>query len=105
VVFQAEGDQNAEQLLNPTYSRSGTRVAFTRILFGQNSETDEIWVMNADGSNPTRLTTGNNDDKATWSPNDQWIAFERNQSPAAIIAVVSSSGGSVTRLAEGMGPA
>jgi hypothetical protein len=106
VVFQA-GDQSVEQLVNPAYSRSGDRVAFTRAVFGQNNgETDEIWVINADGSNPFRLTSRHSDQEATWSPDDAWIAFARNDpsGPSGmIIAVVSSVGGSVTRLSQGDG--
>jgi len=80
-------------------------VAFTRILF-EPSERDEIWVMNADGSNPARLTTGHFDDKPTWSPDDEWIAFERNQPPAPFIGVVPATGGAVTQLIkEGTAPA
>jgi len=107
LVFQA-GDENVEQLVNPAYSRSGDRVAFTRVVFGQNnSETDELWMINADGSSPQQLTSGHLDEEATWSPDDAWIAFARNDPSVPptglIIAVVSSAGGSVTRLSQGDG--
>jgi len=106
VLFQAEADQSIEQLADPVYSHSGDRVAFTRIRFGDNSETDEIWVMGSDGSNPVRLTDGHYDQIPTWSPDDAWIAFERAQSPEpAIVAAVAASGGEVTRLATGGSPA
>lgn len=102
-VFQAATDSSHEQLLNPAYSRSGDRVAFTRgVVPPDSSCTEEIWVTNADGSNPSRLTSGHYDDEATWSPDDAWIAFAR-QDPSGkpIIAVVSSAGGSVTQLSQG----
>lgn len=91
-----------ERLLNPVYSRSGERVAYTKLIFGPNlSETDEIWVVNADGSNPQRLVTGHSDDMATWSPDDAWIAFTRTEPPAASICIVSASGGPVATLVKG----
>jgi Tol biopolymer transport system component len=103
--LQANGDRNAEQLVNPEYSRSGDRVAFTRIVFGA-SETDEIWVVSAGGGNPTRLTSDHFDDKATWSPDDQWIAFERNQPPGPLIGVIAATGGEVSQLIQqGSAPA
>ena len=38
-----------------------------------------IWVMNADGSNPIQLTTDTDVEnlKPAWSPDGQWILFEQ----------------------------
>lgn len=99
VLIQAADD---EWLVNPIYSRAGDRVAFTKLIFGPNmTETDEIWVVNADGSNPQRLVTGHSDNMATWSPDDAWIAFTRTEPPAASIRIVSASGGPVATLVKG----
>ena len=48
--------------------------------------------MNADGSDPTQLTTGSNDSEPQWSPDGTHIAFIRNDSGAFNLWVVSDSG-------------
>ena len=61
----------------------GSRIAFTRLK--ETPENDEfleaeIWVMNADGSEPRRLTHNTTFDLgAEWSPNGQTIAFQGAQ--------------------------
>jgi len=37
-----------------------------------------IWIMNADGSNPVRITQKGGASPA-WSPDGKWIAFERDE--------------------------
>ena len=60
----------------------GSRIAFTRLREDVNRPGShfqfeaEIWMMNGDGSEPTRLTYNATDDLgATWSPNGRTIAF------------------------------
>jgi Tol biopolymer transport system component len=71
----------------PNWSPDGQKVAFsTRIVSGVLDE--EIWVINADGTNPTRLTnnnshwngyhTGFHDFRPSWSPQGDAIVFERD---------------------------
>jgi Tol biopolymer transport system component len=64
----------------------GSRIAFTRLR--QNVETPgsdfrfdaEIWIMNGDGGEPTRLTCNTTDDlAAVWSPDGRTIAFHGAQ--------------------------
>ena len=99
-LFLAAGDQNAEQLFDPVYSHAGNQLVFTRVTFGApQSGRGELWAINADGSNPRRLTSDNNDSWATWSPDDAWVAFQRE----SFIAIVPAAGGSATRLIEGTG--
>ena len=51
----------------PTWSPDGERIAYTTFLPDGN---DDIFVMNADGSSPTRLTSGPEyDADPDWSPN------------------------------------
>lgn len=58
----------------PSYSPDGSRIAFTSDRDGNN----EIYVMNADGSNQTRLTNNPAPDSApVFSPDGRKIAFER----------------------------
>ena len=53
---------------DPSWSPDGTRIAFSRH--------SEIWVMNADGTNQTKLL--DSDQCPRWSPDGTKIAFEGN---------------------------
>jgi Tol biopolymer transport system component/polyisoprenoid-binding protein YceI len=60
----------------PTWSPDGKRIAYTTFLPDGN---DDIFVMNADGSSPTRLTSGPEyDTDPDWSPTGRLIAFSRD---------------------------
>jgi Tol biopolymer transport system component len=54
------------------WSPDGRRIAFTRC-----ADSCDIWVMDADGGNPRRLTYGETpgDESPTWSPDGRSIAF------------------------------
>ena len=59
----------------------------------------EIYAMNADGSNPTRLTnTSANEDLPAWSPDSSKIAFASNRDGTQDIYVMNADGGNQTRL-------
>jgi Tol biopolymer transport system component len=56
------------------WSADGSKIVFDRAVDGN----FDIWVMNADGSDPHQLTSGDADDKRPeWSPNGNLIVFER----------------------------
>jgi Tol biopolymer transport system component len=56
------------------------KLAFRQVTPGAPANTSEIWMMNAMGSNPTRVTCNTRDDLASaWSPNGQMIAFYSQQ--------------------------
>src|SRR5438132_11207571 len=64
-------DSNGPMTLPAVAARSG-RIAFTSDRDG----TEQIYLMNADGSNPTRLTRGPaSNTNAAWSPDGKTIAF------------------------------
>lgn len=57
----------------PAWSPDGQRIAFVSNRTGSN----EIWVMNADGSSPTRLTfNAVYDGGPTFTPDGQWIVYD-----------------------------
>ena len=65
---------------------------------------DEIYVMNADGSNQTRLTFDPaNDFYARWSPDGKRIAFFSQRAPGGIF-VMQANGSGVTPLVTGDEP-
>ena len=56
------------QIRDAAPSPSGDRLAFTAL--------DRLWVSDADGSNPERLTDADMSEHfATWSANGEWIAY------------------------------
>lgn len=57
---------------NATWSPDGTRVAFV----SRRNENNNIWIMNADGTNQTQLTELKNAYSPSWSPDGTKIAFE-----------------------------
>ena len=81
-----------------TWSPDGTRIAFTRLTAG-----DQIYMMNADGSNQTQLTnTPGGDGGPAWSPDGTKIAFTstRNGSLNPQIYVMDVNGSNHIRLTQ-----
>jgi Tol biopolymer transport system component len=82
-----------------------------KIAFQSNRDGNfEIYSMNADGSDQTRLTTNAAEDvNAAWSPDGTKIAFQSNRDGNAEIYVMSADGMNQTRLttnsAEDLNPA
>ncbi|HET9724239.1 MAG TPA: hypothetical protein VFR44_10430 [Actinomycetota bacterium] len=98
-VMNADGSaptnltQNSVSDWGPAFSPDGTRIAFYRG-FGRPKHggwsRTAIWTMNADGSDPVRLTDGSRFDiHPRWSPDGRWIAFRADMmSKGAGVAVV-----------------
>src|SRR5262249_37889427 len=66
-------------IADPQISPDGSRVVFTRVWV--NSEADEyrtaLWLVNADGTDLRRLTSGEFDTQPRWSPDAARLAFVR----------------------------
>jgi TolB protein len=82
----------------------------TSLAEGATMPNHDIYLVDADGSNLTRLTTDPGADLApTWSPDGTRIAFVRHsvediESGKTFIYVMNSDGTGETRLAEGLSP-
>lgn len=80
---------------HPAISPDGTRIAFSSSRDGS----QEIYVMNADGSNPVRLTSLPSGSAAspTWSPDGTRIAFIWEDYPSAPeVRIVNADGTGLT---------
>lgn len=90
--------------VTPVFSPDGTRLAYSSSRNGNVT----LWVMNRDGSNARQVTEDglHSDYYPSWSPDGQWLAFQRNDNvtPAIRIGVVPVAGGAV-RLFDLPGPA
>jgi serine/threonine protein kinase/Tol biopolymer transport system component len=82
---------------DPQFSPDGKRIAFVS---GRSGEV-AIWVANADGTKPVRLTleNGKNPGSPRWSPDGQWIAFDTQiENGNAQVFVIDPAGGQPRRL-------
>ncbi len=71
------------------WSPDGTEIAVT-IFHGEGER--EIWVMNADGSEPRRIASADNVSRASWSPDGSALAYAAALGSASSIHVVDEDG-------------
>ena len=86
---------NNESDTTPAWSPDGNRIAFMSARDGN----WEIYTVNGDGSQPTRLTDNSADDGIpTWSPDGNWIAFVSSRGGLWSLYLVPASGGEPQKL-------
>ena len=85
----------------PAWSPDGTKIAFSRRVGGVGG-VFQIFTMNPDGTNQTRITNSpSNDTEPAWSPDGTQIAFARTLqsiNPRSDIWVMTASGGGQTQI-------
>jgi len=105
---RADGTSAPEQLTDvdandraATYSPDGAKLVFD----SKRDGTTRIWVMNADGSDPRRLTVGGDDWGATWSPDGRSIAYKSWSGPLANpeVFVMAADGTGKRQVTNGLG--
>src|SRR6266516_1952285 len=81
----------------PSWSPDGSRIVFSSNRDGLSSV--ELYIMNSDGSNQTRLTNNISDDLSpTWSPDSQRIAFYSNGGSRFGINIMNRDGSNVVNV-------
>jgi Tol biopolymer transport system component len=74
-----------EQMIGPTFSPDGRRIAF----IGATGEQSDLYVMNVDGSGLRQLTDDlYGDAQPAWSPDGRWIAFASERGPQTDLATL-----------------
>ncbi len=85
----------------PAWSPDGTKIAFTSNR--RNGSTYEIYIMDADGKRPVRLTTNRRqvpafDESPSWSPDGRSIAFASNREGNSEIYAMDTNGKNIVQL-------
>jgi Tol biopolymer transport system component len=83
----------------PSWSPDGTRIAYESSLGGN----FHVWVMDADGSRQTELTSGTQDIDPAWSPDGTQIAFARPSSNGWNLFVMKADGSGLRRVSDVFG--
>ena len=79
---------------SPVWAPDGRRIVFDARV----DANPDIWVMNADGTQPQRLTTEQSEDvTAAWTPDGNWIVFCSNRTGDLQLWRIPAGGGAATQ--------
>ncbi|MCH2186374.1 DUF5050 domain-containing protein [Myxococcota bacterium] len=83
----------------PAWSPVGNQIAFSSVRVEQGSLTQQIYLINSDGTGLVRLTdNGANDARPAWSPNGDQIAFDSDRTGETQIYVMDNDGSNQTQI-------
>ncbi len=85
---------------DPTWSPDGTRIAYSSANADPGESAENIWTMDADGTDKAILVNSGNagkDEHPSWSPDGAMIVFERTVSLETTLYIVPAAGGSATQ--------
>jgi len=112
-IMNADGSQQTkifspdESVRVPQWSPDGTKIVFEHWFKGNLD--DAIFVINADGTNPIRLTNNSvpvnfgSDRDPVWSPDGKKILFSSTRDRGSEIYVINADGSQLTRLTTSAG--
>ena len=84
---------HASQIRHVVPSPDGRRLAFTAL--------DRLWIANADGTEPRRVTSGDaSEHYPAWSPDGRWIAYVTWDQDGGHIRTIRPNGDDARRLTE-----
>jgi Tol biopolymer transport system component len=87
---------NGSEEGSPDWSPDGSKIAFVSDQSGEY----EIWVMNADGTNPVQVTTMTHNYSPQWSPDGTRIAFYTRQNNDNIIYTMNPDGSGLVQVTD-----
>lgn len=97
------GDYERDDYRSPVWSPDGTRVAFVKTDWATDGAiaNADVYTVNADGTDPTRVVNGVAFDRSiAWSPDGREIAFTRHHENGSDIFVADLESSEVTRLTD-----
>jgi len=89
---------NGGNNFNPAWSPKGDKIAYTHQAGGF-----QIFVINADGTGDTQLTTAGSNERPRWSPDGRLIAFSSKRNGSEDIYVMRADGSGQTKVSRSRG--